>query len=148
MHIIYNILLSHWFLCLACSDGYYGEHCDTRCGHCLNNATCHHISGACTQGCEPGYRGQKCIESMLNTMVKYFIFIRNIDRIYLYEFFLIYIKHTHFVSVECPAGYFGENCTSKCGHCLNELATCDYISGSCIGGCKPGYKEPICNTGK
>lgn len=45
-----------------CTAGYYGEHCISICGHCLNNSACDHITGVCEQGCEPGYQGEICTE--------------------------------------------------------------------------------------
>lgn len=47
----------------------------------------------------------------------------------------------------CSAGYFGENCNSSCGHCLNEAA-CHHINGTCDEECNPGYQEPYCKDGK
>lgn len=44
--------------------GYYGEQCNSICGHCLNNSACDHDTGVCEQGCEPGYEGEKCIKGM------------------------------------------------------------------------------------
>lgn len=43
-----------------CPFGYYGENCSNGCGNCLNNSTCDHLTGACTKGCEPGYKEPKC----------------------------------------------------------------------------------------
>lgn len=52
-------------LCLSeCTIGYYGEQCNTSCGHCLNNSGCHHVTGACVKGCEPGYQEPTCKEGM------------------------------------------------------------------------------------
>lgn len=48
---------------------------------------------------------------------------------------------------ECSAGYFGENCNSSCGHCLNETA-CNHINGTCDEECEPGYQAPYCIDGK
>lgn len=49
--------------------------------------------------------------------------------------------------LECSAGYYGENCSVSCGHCLNKTA-CDHITGICIQGCEPGYQAVNCTQGK
>lgn len=50
------------------------------------------------------------------------------------------------ISLECNTGYFGHNCNNSCGHCVNDRV-CDHVDGTCDGGCKPGYQEPICDKG-
>lgn len=52
--------------------------------------------------------------------------------------------------LECRAGYFGENCNSSCGRCLNDEdnSTCHHVNGSCSQGCESGYQEPTCEKGK
>lgn len=46
----------------------------------------------------------------------------------------------------CTAGYYGENCSSRCGYCLDNLA-CHPVTGNCIKGCKPGYQKQMCTEG-
>lgn len=46
----------------VCTTGYYGEKCNSICGHCLNNSACDQVTGVCEQGCEPGYEGENCTE--------------------------------------------------------------------------------------
>lgn len=45
----------------------YGPVCSQICGACINSTQCHHINGSCLQGCDPGYRGQKCDEGLCLT---------------------------------------------------------------------------------
>ncbi|XP_021340744.1 receptor-type tyrosine-protein phosphatase S-like [Mizuhopecten yessoensis] len=45
---------------------------------------------------------------------------------------------------KCVDGTFGDNCGSKCGHCINGSTTCHHIDGSCRSGCSPGYKVDTC----
>lgn len=47
---------------LECNAGYYGKNCTSTCGNCLKNSFCHHITGACFEGCKPGYQEPTCIE--------------------------------------------------------------------------------------
>lgn len=51
-----------------------------------------------------------------------------------------------FSLLECNAGYYGNNCSSRCGHCLDNV-TCHYITGNCLNGCHTGYEEPMCTEG-
>lgn len=46
--------------------------------------------------------------------------------------------------LECKNGYFGLECRSKCGHCL-ESKHCHHINGSCLNGCLHGYRGDLCN---
>lgn len=52
----------------------------------------------------------------------------------------------NYLTVECSAGQYGENCSSTCGRCLTEKV-CHYVTGKCDEGCSPGYKGPTCETG-
>ncbi|XP_052791673.1 multiple epidermal growth factor-like domains protein 10 [Mya arenaria] len=45
----------------------------------------------------------------------------------------------------CDDYSYGQNCSSRCGHCLVD-AVCDRISGNCpSGGCKMGYSGSRCD---
>lgn len=50
------------------------------------------------------------------------------------------------VSIECTAGWYGDQCNNSCGYCLNG-APCFHVSGSCDHGCQPGYQVPHCTEG-
>lgn len=56
----------------------------------------------------------------------------------------LYIIVSVYKLLECENGTFGENCHSKCGHCL-EVSHCHFINGSCLKGCSHGYKGDQCN---
>ena len=45
----------------------------------------------------------------------------------------------------CKPGFYNRtsNCTDRCGHCRDNTA-CDSESGRCPGGCKPHFKDPVC----
>lgn len=52
-----------------------------------------------------------------------------------------------YICLECPSGKYGPSCLYSCtGHCLNDKA-CNITTGRCDGGCKPGYKGEMCDTG-
>ena len=49
------------FLLEECSSGTYGKNCTKTCSeYCLDNKSCNHIDGACTDGCQDGYIGNIC----------------------------------------------------------------------------------------
>ncbi|KAK3781802.1 hypothetical protein RRG08_026984 [Elysia crispata] len=50
------------YLSTECRSGEYGEYCNKNCNvHCAGqDNTCSHINGTCTEGCDPGYRGETC----------------------------------------------------------------------------------------
>lgn len=43
-----------------CPNTSYGAECKSTCGHCRDGVPCHHVTGQCMTGCEPGYTGQNC----------------------------------------------------------------------------------------
>lgn len=45
---------------------------------------------------------------------------------------------------KCNSGYFGPECRSKCGYCL-EPKHCHHMNGSCLRGCLHGYRGDLCN---
>ncbi|KAF4528993.1 hypothetical protein B566_EDAN017031 [Ephemera danica] len=51
----------------------------------------------------------------------------------------------HYVEVyECENGRFGKNCSMLCND--NCMEYCNKDNGSCVLGCKPGWKGDTCNT--
>ena len=50
------------------------------------------------------------------------------------------------VFTACDAGSYGNNCTERCGHCLNN-ETCDVVCGKCQHGCGSGWMGDVCKTG-
>ncbi|XP_034318933.2 uncharacterized protein [Magallana gigas] len=45
---------------------------------------------------------------------------------------------------ECDIGYFGDNCTEECGHCIDGTL-CSSVDGTCTSGCSAGYTGNLCN---
>lgn len=44
------------FSCVEkCRNRTFGENCSKQCGGCLNGTDCHHVSGQCYHGCDPGW---------------------------------------------------------------------------------------------
>ena len=51
-------------------------------------------------------------------------------------------------NADCSNGYFGYDCGTPCSeNCLNNTI-CDRINGSCLNGCKDGYRGENCNLSK
>jgi len=45
----------------ACTrNGYYGDDCNTACGSCKDDVSCNKNDGKCSDGCAPGWTGDKC----------------------------------------------------------------------------------------
>ena len=57
-----------------------------------------------------------------------------------FRFFLF----LYFFSKECKDGYFGGNCSKKCGQCDDNIP-CDKAFGYCLRGCKQNFQPPLCN---
>lgn len=49
--------------------------------------------------------------------------------------------------IECDGGLFGVNCSTTCGHCLNNQQ-CHHLDGTCAKGCDPGYMGDNCAEGR
>lgn len=56
-----SLSLVHIFA--SCSK--FEDGCHRDCGHCRNMSLCHHVNGACLNGCEPGYKQYECKQRML-----------------------------------------------------------------------------------
>ena len=45
---------------------------------------------------------------------------------------------------ECVDGYHGQDCSERCGHCVNDA--CDKGTGHCPRECLSGYQHPDCKN--
>lgn len=64
-----------------------------------------------------------------------------------YKYFSVFIvTQTVFLPLACMHGYYGNDCTKKCGTCLNN-ETCNNINGTCTDGCSEGFKGDLCIKG-
>lgn len=39
--------------------------CSQTCGKCHGGEECHHVTGNCSNGCDPGMYGEKCVNGNL-----------------------------------------------------------------------------------
>lgn len=59
-----NISIFYKFIILGCSTpDYFGQNCSLSCPVSCNNSRCHIETGNCF-GCEDGFQGPKCEQSM------------------------------------------------------------------------------------
>lgn len=57
---------------VACPIGTYGGACDKICGNCADSAPCHSTTGACPDGCHPGYMSDRCdMRTSTITLIKH-----------------------------------------------------------------------------
>lgn len=57
---------------------------------------------------------------------------------------LLLLQMYNIYILECPPGYYGIGCDTKCGKCAGN-ETCDGISGVCPKDCLGNWQEPKCN---
>ncbi|XP_078310127.1 uncharacterized protein LOC144618295 isoform X2 [Crassostrea virginica] len=46
------------------------------------------------------------------------------------------------LQIECTNGYYGNNCSTACGHCLQKRLCA--VNGTCYHGCMNHFKDPKC----
>ncbi|WAQ98560.1 MEG11-like protein, partial [Mya arenaria] len=156
----YDMVTGHCLVCHAgwhgdacqqpCSFGKYGDQCMLNCsGHCLHNATCNHITGICTYGCEAGYNisdtrcrtecrgntyGLNCSNSCGHCRNGHICDKMNghcsngCERGY----------NGSACKQTCSNGNFGYDCGARC-HCSSAADTCNVFHGNCSNGCEYGW---------
>ena len=60
---------------------------------------------------------------------------------------MYYVWFFCYFATACFLGKYGVNCVTDCGHCSADGESCDGVTGICPGGCEPGYKGDMCDTG-
>lgn len=141
----------------VCKSGYYGKECKQQCSiNCNVTTQCNKVTGQCEGGCKPGWTGNTCDHKCLipyfgkNCSDKCSAFCNvtgGCDRI-------TgrcdggckpgWTGNSCDQKIVCNNGYYGSDCRSKCGHCL-ESKHCHHINGSCLNGCLHGYRGDLCN---
>lgn len=66
------------------------------------------------------------------------------NEIIIYNIYNIYSTYLMFYITECPHGQYGKACETVCGQCI-DLSECHHVLGTCLNGCKPGYKGNHCS---
>ncbi|XP_069128366.1 platelet endothelial aggregation receptor 1-like [Argopecten irradians] len=109
-------------ICDTCASGYYTI--EDGCFPCLTNCagnTCNGTTGACSDGCLPGFSGTYC-KCLANCGDQ---------------------PCSQETCSNCNSGYFGSTCTPCPSGC--NASTCDKALGVCTNGCVPGYFGTYCN---
>ncbi|XP_030647817.1 scavenger receptor class F member 2 [Chanos chanos] len=120
-----------------CNPGWYGRSCGMQCS--CNNSPCEQFSGRCQ--CRNGRWGQRCEGqcqcshgkcNQANGSCTCFPGYRG-----------------KFCREPCPAGFYGQNCRRKCGHCKGQQP-CKVTEGRCVT-CERGWNgtkcDKICDPG-
>ncbi|VDI07363.1 Hypothetical predicted protein, partial [Mytilus galloprovincialis] len=136
-----------------CSDGFYGENCGRRCGHCKAFG-CNKTNGECINTlCTAGWTGQKCDrkcqDDSYGENCTYhcgnckWAGCDNINGYCPHKRCSIGWKGLK-CDIPCPAGSYGENCERRCGHC--KAFGCNRTSGECINTlCTAGWTGQKCD---
>ena len=60
-----NINVYFYLLIFTECEGTFGDNCSNSCGFCFGKEHCHPLNGTCMNGCDSGYKGQQCTQSMM-----------------------------------------------------------------------------------
>ncbi|XP_053337204.1 scavenger receptor class F member 2-like [Clarias gariepinus] len=145
----------------TCHTGFWGPHCSKKC-HCSLNSVCDQATGRCL--CAPGWYGRNCGAQCAcnNSPCEQFtgrcqcrdrLWGTNCER---------YCQCVHgkcnqadgsctckpgyrgkFCREPCPAGFYGQNCGNKCGHCKGQQP-CKVTEGRCVT-CERGWNGTKCD---
>ncbi|CAG5124591.1 unnamed protein product, partial [Candidula unifasciata] len=156
----------------ACQPGRYGNNCTSFCSNnCQQKAPssarqCDFITGRCLSGCLPGYTSHTCqtacppgrygnnCTSMCSSSCQQTGTPSSRQCDFITGRCLSgctpgYIGIT--CQTVCQPGKYGKNCTSSCSSNCKQVFTtsarrCDFVTGSCLSGCMPGYTGLKCQT--
>ena len=53
--------------------------CKFKCGRCRDGMACHHVTGRCVSGCEPGFTGQNCNNGKVHVLLFHCFYIYLVD---------------------------------------------------------------------
>ncbi|XP_046566716.1 multiple epidermal growth factor-like domains protein 6 [Haliotis rubra] len=155
--------------CLSCKPGWCGGNCDVFCGGCKLGICA--ADGQCPLGCNPGYAGPMCNDSLYENEQPCAKFRNEHTRMKRHA-----CQYGCMTSecATCLDGFYGDlckkncptNCDSTCnktsGQCdhscrknwgpfcedecpVNCLEGCDMLSGQCYGGCSEGWYGLKCD---
>ncbi|XP_053400711.1 platelet endothelial aggregation receptor 1-like [Mercenaria mercenaria] len=151
----------------GCESGFFGsdcrEHCSSTC-YPSGQFTCDNIEGACLNGCVAGWKGTQCGNECehgkwgrdcAETCGNCFSATCNKTNGHCPNGCDAGFKLTDLCTEKCSNGYYGKNCKHQCSSTCSLSSgsvICDYINGTCLNGCKVGWKglkcESECEDGK
>ncbi|XP_048256181.1 multiple epidermal growth factor-like domains protein 6 [Haliotis rufescens] len=122
--------------CLTCRSGWCGLNCDQFCGGCKLGICAEDGQGPL--GCNPGYGGRKCNESLYENEQLCFKFknAQNRKKRHACQYGCLTSECT-----KCLDGFYGDICSKRCP--INCESTCTKTSGLCDHSCKRNW-GPIC----
>uniref|UniRef100_A0A8C9TFA2 Scavenger receptor class F member 2 n=1 Tax=Scleropages formosus TaxID=113540 RepID=A0A8C9TFA2_SCLFO len=145
----------------TCHAGFWGPQCSSNC-YCSVNSVCEQATGRCL--CNPGWYGRNCGAqcNCNNSPCEQFtgrcqcrerLWGPNCER---------YCQCVHgkcnqvdgsctcspgyrgkFCREPCPAGFYGQNCRNRCGHCKGQQP-CKVTEGRCVT-CERGWNGTKCD---
>ncbi|GAB1599948.1 angiopoietin-1 receptor-like isoform X2 [Argonauta hians] len=131
---------------------YQPPDCLKDCPQSCNKGKCDEYTGECTEGCLPGYMGNKCEEicpegkygkgctKTCSPMCEQSSCFGNNGT-------CLFGCKPGFrgkkCNEECDFTRFGEKCSKRC-HCRKKQERCDKITGVCKSGCSAGWLGPNC----
>lgn len=124
---------------IVCSSGFYGEKCSGVCSP--NCTTCRNTDGYCE--CPAGLMGEDCSKGTFSNNFLFHNDATSMDRFTNPHSQSHIHRKQHLYFKECFRSY-GKNCAHRCStHCNDD--DCDRLNGSCLTGCKDGYRGKKCD---
>ncbi|XP_076125653.1 scavenger receptor class F member 2 isoform X1 [Alosa pseudoharengus] len=145
----------------TCQSGFWGPQCANNC-YCHINSVCDQANGRCI--CQPGWYGRSCNSQCAcngspceqftgRCLCRERLWGQHCER---------YCQCVHgkcnqadgsctckpgyrgkFCREPCPAGFYGQNCRNRCGHCKGQQP-CKVTEGRCIT-CERGWNGTKCD---
>lgn len=79
----------------------------------------------------------------LNQLNRRRMYIKKVNKQLQYFIVLNFFLHP---LIACDSHFYGENCSTPCGNCL-ESKQCQHTNGTCMNGCASGYQGLTCKEG-
>ncbi|KAH3875441.1 hypothetical protein DPMN_038707 [Dreissena polymorpha] len=123
--------------CSVCKPGWFlyqntCDQCGTTCVSPPNGtARCDPVTGSCYYGCQPNYHGSKC-QRLCN--------LANCNTCSYNE------PSDNLKCAVCVAGRYGPYCTPCNSNCLKDTGDICIHNGTCLDGCRPGYRGDKCDV--
>ncbi|KAH3875371.1 hypothetical protein DPMN_038634 [Dreissena polymorpha] len=124
-------------VCSVCKPGWFlyqtsCDQCGTTCVSPSNGtARCDPVTGSCYYGCQPNYHGSKC-QRLCN--------VANCITCTYNE------PSDNLTCAVCVAGRYGPYCISCNSNCLRDTGDICIHNGTCLDGCRPGYRGDKCDV--
>ncbi|XP_046569026.1 multiple epidermal growth factor-like domains protein 10 isoform X6 [Haliotis rubra] len=139
----------------ACDPGTFGADCENYC-HC-KDGVCNDITGVCPPGgCLAGWKGTNCDVACVQGVEYGVRCLKTCSTRMCQGDGSTCSRDTGRCDGGCQAGWegedctsecqsrtFGVNCSSTCGHCVDD-EPCHHVTRTCLKGCSPGWVSDTC----